>query len=100
MLKLVVEVRVDRPEDHMYNSKKETGYVGLKNQGATCYMNSLSRPCTTSTTSARRVFMISLCLYLDSDSMAAMGVTRQEPRPCVSHSYSHVLTFHTVEAGG
>ncbi|KAJ8649641.1 hypothetical protein MRB53_002664 [Persea americana] len=28
--------------DHLtYNSKKETGYVGLKNQGATCYMNSL-----------------------------------------------------------
>ncbi|KAJ3300789.1 hypothetical protein HK104_003759 [Borealophlyctis nickersoniae] len=24
-----------------YNSKAETGYVGLKNQGATCYMNSL-----------------------------------------------------------
>ncbi|KAK9471279.1 uncharacterized protein V1510DRAFT_420556 [Dipodascopsis tothii] len=24
-----------------YNSKKETGFVGLKNQGATCYMNSL-----------------------------------------------------------
>ncbi|EPY54271.1 ubiquitin carboxy terminal hydrolase Ubp21 [Schizosaccharomyces cryophilus OY26] len=24
-----------------YNSKKETGYVGLNNQGATCYMNSL-----------------------------------------------------------
>ncbi|KTW29759.1 hypothetical protein T552_00966 [Pneumocystis carinii B80] len=24
-----------------YNSRKETGYVGLKNQGATCYMNSL-----------------------------------------------------------
>jgi ubiquitin C-terminal hydrolase len=24
-----------------YDSKKETGYVGLKNQGATCYMNSL-----------------------------------------------------------
>lgn len=23
------------------NSKKETGYVGLKNQGATCYMNSM-----------------------------------------------------------
>ncbi|KAK9894556.1 cysteine proteinase [Cystobasidium minutum MCA 4210] len=26
---------------HNYDSKKETGYVGLKNQGATCYMNSL-----------------------------------------------------------
>lgn len=24
-----------------YNSKKETGFVGLKNQGATCYLNSL-----------------------------------------------------------
>lgn len=24
-----------------YNSKKETGYVGMKNQGATCYLNSL-----------------------------------------------------------
>lgn len=27
--------------DHSYDSKKETGFVGLKNQGATCYMNSL-----------------------------------------------------------
>lgn len=26
---------------HSYDSKKETGSVGLKNQGATCYMNSL-----------------------------------------------------------
>lgn len=24
-----------------YDSKKETGMVGLKNQGATCYLNSL-----------------------------------------------------------
>lgn len=24
-----------------YNSKRVTGYVGLQNQGATCYMNSL-----------------------------------------------------------
>jgi ubiquitin carboxyl-terminal hydrolase 7 len=26
---------------HSYDSKKETGMVGLKNQGATCYLNSL-----------------------------------------------------------
>jgi ubiquitin carboxyl-terminal hydrolase 7 len=24
-----------------YDSRKETGFIGLKNQGATCYMNSL-----------------------------------------------------------
>ena len=24
-----------------YDSKKMTGYVGLRNQGATCYMNSI-----------------------------------------------------------
>ena len=40
-LRLNVVVRVDRPEDLSYDSKKSTGYVGLKNQGATCYMNSL-----------------------------------------------------------
>ncbi|THU74625.1 hypothetical protein C4D60_Mb04t35380 [Musa balbisiana] len=36
------EVAVRRLIDYWsYDSKKETGYVGLKNQGATCYMNSL-----------------------------------------------------------
>ncbi|XAR53555.1 Ubiquitinyl hydrolase 1 [Bertholletia excelsa] len=36
------DVAVRRIVDYWaYDSKKETGYVGLKNQGATCYMNSL-----------------------------------------------------------
>ncbi|KAL6527892.1 CSN-associated deubiquitinating enzyme Ubp12 [Orobanche minor] len=36
------EVAVFRALDPwLYDSKKETGFVGLKNQGATCYMNSL-----------------------------------------------------------
>ena len=36
------EVAVRKMIDYWtYDSKKETGYVGLKNQGATCYMNSL-----------------------------------------------------------
>lgn len=38
-IKVFVEVRV--PQDLTYDSRKETGFVGLKNQGATCYMNSL-----------------------------------------------------------
>ncbi|KAI4308350.1 hypothetical protein L6164_031433 [Bauhinia variegata] len=41
-LVIEAEVLVRRIVDYWtYDSKKETGYVGLKNQGATCYMNSL-----------------------------------------------------------
>lgn len=36
-----VYIRLNSFESFNYNSKKETGHVGLKNQGATCYMNSL-----------------------------------------------------------
>lgn len=41
---LVTEADVNAPKMVDYwshDSKKETGFVGLKNQGATCYMNSL-----------------------------------------------------------
>lgn len=41
---LTIEAHVYvRKSEHFfsYDSKKETGFVGLKNQGATCYMNSL-----------------------------------------------------------
>ncbi|PSC73213.1 ubiquitin carboxyl-terminal hydrolase 12 [Micractinium conductrix] len=40
-LRVKVNVEVKPPEDVGYDSRKETGFVGLKNQGATCYMNSL-----------------------------------------------------------
>lgn len=33
--------RVSTFRREIYDSRKETGFVGLKNQGATCYMNSL-----------------------------------------------------------
>ena len=38
---LEVDVKADAPHGVAWDSKKHTGYVGLKNQGATCYMNSL-----------------------------------------------------------
>ncbi len=39
---IVASVRARRdPNDWNYDSRAETGHVGLKNQGATCYMNSL-----------------------------------------------------------
>ncbi len=41
-LVLEADVNVRKVVDYWaYDSKKETGFVGLKNQGATCYMNSL-----------------------------------------------------------
>ena len=37
-----VEALLRAPDDLLaYDSRKETGFAGLKNQGATCYMNSL-----------------------------------------------------------
>lgn len=41
LIKLRVEVTVRKDERLSWDSRKETGFVGLKNQGATCYMNSL-----------------------------------------------------------
>lgn len=38
---LEVQVNADAPHGVSWDSKKHTGFVGLKNQGATCYMNSL-----------------------------------------------------------
>ncbi|KAI3856932.1 hypothetical protein MKX03_012340 [Papaver bracteatum] len=38
----IVEAEIKIMADYWsYDSRKETGYVGLENQGATCYMNSL-----------------------------------------------------------
>lgn len=40
-VKFKVDIIVNSPQEALYDSRKETGFVGLKNQGATCYMNSL-----------------------------------------------------------
>jgi ubiquitin carboxyl-terminal hydrolase 7 len=38
---ITLEVWLNVPHGTAWDSKKLTGYVGLTNQGATCYMNSL-----------------------------------------------------------
>ncbi|KAG9246426.1 ubiquitin carboxyl-terminal hydrolase-like protein [Calycina marina] len=41
-----------------YDSKKETGYVGLKNQGATCYLNSLIQSLYNTNAFRKAVYLI------------------------------------------
>ncbi|KAI8145421.1 hypothetical protein BJV82DRAFT_603604 [Fennellomyces sp. T-0311] len=41
-----------------YDSRKETGYVGIKNQGATCYMNSLLQSLYCTNSFRRAVYQI------------------------------------------
>lgn len=41
VVKLEVTVSADAPHGVQWDSKKHAGYIGLKNQGATCYMNSI-----------------------------------------------------------
>lgn len=36
-----VDIQIQKDERYAYDSRKETGFVGIKNQGATCYLNSL-----------------------------------------------------------
>uniref|UniRef100_A0AC35U801 Ubiquitin carboxyl-terminal hydrolase 7 n=1 Tax=Rhabditophanes sp. KR3021 TaxID=114890 RepID=A0AC35U801_9BILA len=40
-IKLKVHVFADAPHGTQWDSRRHAGYVGLKNQGATCYMNSI-----------------------------------------------------------
>ncbi|VDN17632.1 unnamed protein product [Gongylonema pulchrum] len=40
-IKLEVIVMADAPHGVQWDSKKHAGFIGLKNQGATCYMNSI-----------------------------------------------------------
>ena len=56
--------RVPDPEPVQYSDyatkdyRKETGYIGLRNQGATCYMNSLLQTLYHTTAFARAVFLL------------------------------------------
>lgn len=53
-----------------YDSKKETGYVGMKNQGATCYMNSLLQSLYFTNYYRRAVYQIPTENDVPTDSVA------------------------------
>ena len=58
----------DAPHGVSWDSKKHTGYVGLKNQGATCYMNSLLQTLYFTNQVSESIFMIYDKLYISNIS--------------------------------
>ena len=78
-LQIKAEIEVEHPDNYLYNSKKKTGFVGLKNQGATCYLNSLLQTlynisvfrqvreiCLTYKNAVTRIHLVRLQLYIYS----------------------------------
>lgn len=66
---LEVFVQADAPHGVSWDSKKHTGFVGLKNQGATCYMNSLLQTLyfTNQLRKVRRCLYSDLCFIIIKD---------------------------------
>ncbi|SAM09673.1 hypothetical protein [Absidia glauca] len=58
-----------------YDSKKETGYVGIKNQGATCYMNSLLQSLYCTNLFRKAVYQIPT-VYEDPTKSVALALQR------------------------
>lgn len=71
-----------------YDSKKMTGYVGLKNQGATCYMNSL--------------FQSLYCTNFFRKAVYQIPTDNDEPTKSVALALQRMfynLQFHTTSVG-
>uniref|UniRef100_A0A915JE36 Ubiquitin carboxyl-terminal hydrolase 7 n=1 Tax=Romanomermis culicivorax TaxID=13658 RepID=A0A915JE36_ROMCU len=72
-----VTLCADAPHGVRWNSKKHTGYIGLKNQGATSYMNSLLQTLFFTNKLRRAVYQ--------------MPPEQDGPQPCVASSMQRVF---------
>lgn len=69
-----VHVFADAPHGLQWDSRKLTGYIGLKNQGATCYMNSLLQTLYFSNKLRRAVYLMPT---ESDDSMESVSLALQ-----------------------
>ena len=75
-----------------YDSKRETGYVGLKNQGATCYLNSLLQTLFNIGEFRRAVYALPLPPPTEADAARAAEPTQ----PTEPHGNALTLALQRV----
>ncbi|KAJ9151597.1 Ubiquitin carboxyl-terminal hydrolase [Coniochaeta hoffmannii] len=80
-----------------YDSKKETGYVGLKNQGATCYLNSLLQSLYFTNAFRKAIYHIPT---QHDESMANSAYTLQRLFYQLQHSNTAVSTNELTKSFG
>lgn len=92
-----VWMQADVPHGVAWDSKKHTGYVGLKNQGATCYMNSLLQTLFFTNQLRQAVYMMPT---EDDDPAKSVPLALQEVFYDLQHSDKPVATRKLTKSFG
>ncbi|KAE9415473.1 hypothetical protein Angca_009957 [Angiostrongylus cantonensis] len=74
-IRLAVHVLADASQGIQWDSKKHAGYIGLKNQGATCYMNSVLQTLYFTTKLRKAVYDMPVSQG-DSENSVALAMQR------------------------
>ncbi|GMT36088.1 hypothetical protein PFISCL1PPCAC_27385, partial [Pristionchus fissidentatus] len=83
-ISLAVHVQAEAPHGVSWDSRKHTGFVGLKNQGATCYMNSILQTLFFTNSLRKAVYQMTMSPDEDPESSVALAMQR------VFYDLSHV----------
>ncbi|GMT06261.1 hypothetical protein PENTCL1PPCAC_28435, partial [Pristionchus entomophagus] len=95
---LAVHVSAEAPHGVSWDSRKHTGFVGLKNQGATCYMNSILQ--TLFFTNSLRKAVYQMTISPDEDPESSVALAMQRVFYDLSHSDKPVGTKKLTKSFG
>ncbi|GMR60650.1 hypothetical protein PMAYCL1PPCAC_30845 [Pristionchus mayeri] len=95
---LAVYVSAEAPHGVSWDSRKHTGFVGLKNQGATCYMNSILQ--TLFFTNSLRKAVYQMTISPDEDPESSVALAMQRVFYDLSHSDKPVGTKKLTKSFG